>query len=120
MPHNSVEKRRIYRNRHREKLRRTDPEKYRRQRASGNVTRYGISVAEFEEMYRQSDGLCAICRRPETLKQRGRVQRLSIDHCHDTLKVRGLVCKRCNTAIGLLYDDPLRARALAEYLERNQ
>ena len=114
----NAEQQRIYRNRHRAKLKREHPEKYYRQRAADNIKRYGLTVDEFESALVASKGLCAICRRPESVKQKGVLQRLSIDHNHETGKFRGLLCKRCNTAIGQLGDDPLRARALAEYLER--
>jgi hypothetical protein len=46
----------------------------------------------------------------------GKILPLSVDHNHKTGRVRGLLCKRCNVAIGMLDDNPkLLARAL-EYL----
>lgn len=57
---------------------------------------------------------CAICRTPfEQLESRY----LHADHCHKTQTPRGLLCHKCNTAIGLLGDDPDRLRAAADYLE---
>lgn len=41
----------------------------------------------------------------------------SIDHCHKTGKVRGLLCKTCNTGIGHLKDDPNILRSAINYLE---
>jgi hypothetical protein len=41
-----------------------------------------------------------------------------VDHDHKTGKVRGILCHKCNIALGLIGDDPARARALANYLER--
>lgn len=43
--------------------------------------------------------------------------RMAIDHCHETHKVRGLLCMDCNIALGLMKDDPDRLRALAAYAE---
>jgi hypothetical protein len=59
---------------------------------------------------------CAICGCPEA----GRIntRRLFVDHCHKTQKVRGLLCYRCNTLLGLASDDPNRLRRAVEYLER--
>jgi Recombination endonuclease VII. len=112
------EQRRVYQRRHRAKLKRENPQKYYRQRAADNIKRYGLTVDEFEAALIASKGLCAICRRPETIKQKGVLQRLSIDHNHETGKFRGLLCKRCNTAVGQIKDDPLVARSMADYLER--
>lgn len=43
---------------------------------------------------------------------------LNIDHCHLTKNVRGVLCRPCNLALGLLKDDPKRIRNLALYIER--
>lgn len=60
---------------------------------------YGISLETFNEMYKKQDGSCAICKsKPD--------YRLCIDHRHDTGKVRGLLCRTCNKAIGQLGDTP--------------
>lgn len=54
------------------------------------------------------DGKCAICRRETSL---------CVDHCHATLTIRGMLCGRCNRAIGLLDDEPELLRVAAKYLE---
>jgi hypothetical protein len=90
---------------------RADKLKYRLQR------RYGLSVQEFERMLAQQNGVCAICREPESKKRNG-VFALSVDHCHLTGRVRALLCGRCNSAIGYLRESPLLARAAATYLEQ--
>lgn len=48
----------------------------------------------------------------------GRNNRLAVDHCHDTGHIRGLLCSRCNTAIGLMCDDTDRLANAIEYLKR--
>jgi len=71
---------------------------------------YGITIAQYDAMLARQGGVCAICR-----KHRGKT--LCVDHCHVTGKVRGLLCRKCNAAIGFFEDDPRIARAGAAYLE---
>lgn len=73
---------------------------------------FGISKADYELILARQAGVCAICEKPES---EGRS--LAVDHDHATGVIRGLLCRKCNTAIGQLGDsaDALR-RALA-YLE---
>jgi len=83
--------------------------------------RYGLNKGDYEKMLAAQNFKCAICGADETcLTPRGKPQRLHIDHCHTTKKVRGILCFTCNTAIGGLRDSPELARAAAEYLEKFQ
>lgn len=63
-------------------------------------------------------GNCTICGSTETVTRSGRIRRPSIDHCHRTGVIRGVLCSRCNAGLGMFEDDPGRLRAAAEYLER--
>jgi hypothetical protein len=45
---------------------------------------------------------------------------VGIDHCHNGGGNRGLLCRKCNLALGYMDDDPARLRALADYLDRYQ
>lgn len=72
---------------------------------------YGITVADYNRMFEKQGGVCAICKKPESARgNHGTARELAVDHCHDTGKVRGLLCTGCNTAIGKLRvsDDTLR------------
>lgn len=62
---------------------------------------YGLSVEQYEAMYRAQNGVCAIC---SGVNVNGR--RLAVDHCHKTGAIRGLLCSNCNFAIGLTKDNP--------------
>src|SRR5688500_5862611 len=42
-----------------------------------------------------------------------------IDHCHVSGRVRGFLCSRCNTGLGMFLDDPVLMRAAAEYVEKH-
>ena len=75
------------------------------------LLRYGEAGVEIERRRRAGDP-CDVCGR--------RIEPMSIDHCHDSNVVRGLLCKPCNFALGMVDDDPTRLRALADYLERHQ
>lgn len=75
---------------------------------------YGIRQDEFDALLARQDGKCAVCGGGPN----GPGTRLHIDHCHTSNRIRGLLCAKCNTAVGLLGDDPKRADALAAYLRR--
>lgn len=61
---------------------------------------------------------CEICGAPETARSKlGDIRALNFDHCHTTGAFRGWLCSRCNTAVGLLGDNPSLAISLAEYLK---
>jgi hypothetical protein len=71
---------------------------------------YGLSIEGYNALLAQQGGACAICRKhPE--------QRLCVDHCHVTRKVRRLLCRRCNLGIGYFGDDPRLLRRAVAYLE---
>jgi hypothetical protein len=70
---------------------------------------YGISLEDYDVMFERQGGACAICKRTGVT--------LCVDHCHLTGEVRGLLCIRCNSAIGFCSDDPAVLLAAAEYLQ---
>ena len=71
---------------------------------------YGITLVQYQEMVTQQDGVCAICQRPDK-------RALSVDHCHKTGEVRGLLCGACNRALGMLEDKIESVDRLALYLK---
>lgn len=76
------------------------------QRVPNAVAREAYAI-----MMEDQQGLCAICKRPPRAGTG-----LVLDHCHDSGKLRGLLCSSCNLAIGLLQDDPDQLDAAAQYL----
>ena len=78
-------------------------------RDKGLQRRFGITVEDFDEMARQQGFACAICQSVPDV--------LCVDHCHKTNRVRQLLCRNCNLALGYAKDDPETLRAMAEYLE---
>ena len=66
---------------------------------------YGITLEWYGSTLEKQNGTCAICKQSETAVIRGKLLKLAVDHCHDTGKVRGLLCRACNNAIGALSHD---------------
>ena len=77
---------------------------------------YGITKSDYEKMLSRQGGCCAICGGTET---RRASSFFHVDHCHETGVVRGLLCHKCNTAIGMLNDNPDLIRSALEYMEKS-
>lgn len=79
----------------------------------------GMSHREYQSRLASQGGVCAICRRPETQRHHtGGVIRLTKDHDHATGAWRGLLCRRCNMALGLFDDDSELLKAAVFYVEQ--
>jgi hypothetical protein len=74
-------------------------------------SRYGLSMAAVQQMADEQGGVCAICH--------GALEPGHIDHCHQSGKVRGILCQRCNTGLGHVERPGFLPAALA-YLERTK
>ena len=68
---------------------------------------YNITLEQYEDMFKSQNNQCKICGRKETSINHYTKQprALAVDHCHDTLKVRGLLCTDCNTGLGCFLDN---------------
>lgn len=77
---------------------------------------YGLSESEYRELEARANGVCGICKKPPEGDGRG-MRQLHVDHNHTTGKVRALLCKKCNLAVGYLEENAGRARDLAIYLD---
>ena len=64
-------------------------------------------------LYREADGKCGICGAERGMRNH------SLDHCHKTDKLRGILCGKCNLGLGHFNDDINRLRAAIAYLERH-
>ena len=82
---------------------------------AGHLRRkYGLSLRDYDLLVLKQGGVCAICSaKPDGLG-------LRVDHCHETGKVRGLLCGKCNTALGSLGDNEAGIRRALEYLQLAQ
>jgi hypothetical protein len=70
---------------------------------------YGISPADYDALLAKQDGVCAICGKPSE-------ETLCVDHCHATGTIRGLLCRKCNIALGCNEDDPATIITSLAYL----
>lgn len=75
--------------------------------------RYGLSMQQYNEMFEEQNGLCAICSYKFGQKQGD----CYVDHCHTTKIVRGLLCQNCNSAIGYARDNPDILIKASKYVE---
>jgi len=70
--------------------------------------RYNITKKEYEDCLKKQNYTCFSCDSKDNL---------CVDHCHTTNKFRGILCKSCNTALGLLYDNTETLNKLILYLQ---
>ena len=87
-----------------------------RHRAYKIERQYGLTKEQVDAMRESQNGKCAICSDALVQAKKGG---LAIDHCHATGKVRGLLCHRCNTGLGLFRDRPELLIRAAEYVGGN-
>ena len=86
---------------------------------------YGINLEIYQQMLDKQNRVCAICFASENNAGRESTRLngfvvtplFSVDHCHATGKIRGLLCNQCNRAIGMLGDDPVRVERALSYLK---
>lgn len=85
-------------------------------RANERKRKFGIEHLEYAELYKNQNGVCAVCKNPETATRKGVLKSLAVDHDHKTGKIRGLLCSDCNTGIGKLKDSVEVLQSAIRYL----
>lgn len=102
----------------------SDPEYKRRAYSVSHKWRYGITLDEKDAMLAAQGGVCAICNTPDPGKREWCVDH---DHacCPDPARscgkcIRGIICARCNFALGQMDDDVSKLQAAIEYLNRTR
>lgn len=73
---------------------------------------YGISLEEYNNLYLLQGECCAICKK----HQKNFTKNLFVDHCHVTGQVRGLLCHKCNSGLGLFEDSLTYLETAIKYL----
>lgn len=76
---------------------------------------YGITPEQYAQMLELQDGKCLVCGSTGNSESD---TPLAVDHCHDTMRIRGLLCAPCNMGLGHFRDDTSLMRLAIAYLER--
>lgn len=87
------------------------PDRKRKMRDAYYRRSFGITADEFDEMLAQQGGHCAICSRTPD-----QVASMHVDHCHETGRIRGILCINCNQGLGQFFDDAETLERAAAYL----
>jgi hypothetical protein len=106
-----------YRARESKRWREKNPEKAKLfHRQTYYRTRYGIELEQAEAILAKQGHVCGICRKPVTLSGKTGAK---LDHCHESGKVRGVLCHHCNIGLGQFRDDPTILSAAVAYVRRH-
>ena len=83
------------------------------------LSKIGCTPKKYQELYELQNGKCSICKTDVGhVSSDGKKCRLAVDHCHETMKIRGLLCGACNRGMGLLKEHNIQAAL--EYLKQHQ
>jgi hypothetical protein len=88
-------------------------EKNAHKRKAQRLSKYGITLEQYEDMLSKQGHQCAICGHSDTSE---RNTFPLVDHCHKTNEVRGILCIRCNQGLGQFRDDPTLLQRAVDYL----
>lgn len=85
------------------------------------LRRFKLTLEEYEIILKQQNFCCAICKNKEDIihDKTKDIRKLSVDHDHRSKKIRGLLCSRCNSAIGLFKESIEIMEAAILYLKTN-
>jgi hypothetical protein len=78
-----------------------------------NLRKLGMDESDYELLLKAQGGLCALCGEPPLPEEK-----LHVDHCHQTMRIRGLLHGTCNVGLGMFKDRPDLLRKAAAYLEK--
>jgi len=112
-----LEKKRAYARAYQKQYRENNPRAWKNGRLKSS---YGITIDDYEKMYEDQNGLCALCGKRETSTYRGSPRKLAVDHCHETGKVRALLCTNCNTGLGSFFHNRALLRLAMDYIEQSK
>lgn len=85
-----------------------------KERSTRLKNQYNITIQIYKEMLLKQNNCCYICK---TINPGNKMQSFQIDHDHNTGKVRGLLCPKCNRGLGFFNDNVELLRTAALYLD---
>ncbi|MHB1310519.1 MAG: endonuclease VII domain-containing protein [Gemmatimonadaceae bacterium] len=93
-------------------------DKHRASNRKWRLSKVFASVSMYDRLFAEQGGRCAICLSSKSFSGGGDARAFAVDHCHTSLRVRGLLCGNCNRMLGLVADSPETLRRAASYLEK--
>jgi hypothetical protein len=81
---------------------------------------YGVGIEYFDAKLKEQGNVCAGCGRNVKSVWRGKVVQMALDHCHKTGEPRGVLCIKCNRALGLLEESVETMKRLVDYVNKYQ
>lgn len=87
-------------------------------RRARTLAKHGLTENDYQELLDKQKGHCAIC--PSTISNHNMTDLLLVDHCHETGKVRGLLCHNCNALLGHAKDNHHRLIAATFYIHKHK
>jgi len=91
-----------------------NPPKQPREFKGSYFAKYGITINQYNQLFLNQNGCCKICNKHQAEFK----QKLSVDHCHKTGRVRGLLCRHCNFGLGFAKDDISILENMIKYLKQ--
>jgi hypothetical protein len=79
---------------------------------------YGMSEDDYNNLLEKQNGVCGICGTDKSWNNK--TSHFYVDHCHDTGKIRGLLCNGCNSGLGHFKDSEIALEAAIRYLEKTK
>jgi hypothetical protein len=83
------------------------------------LCKYGLTLEQYSEMLAKQGGCCAICGLPERARNQHGQLSLSVDHSHTSGRVRGLLCRSCNTILGMAKENAGVLERAIDYIVRD-
>ena len=82
-----------------------------------DLKKYGLTLEQYDSMLKSQNYACKICKEGSTKHPKYKDGSFSVDHCHQTGKVRGLLCTRCNLVLGKVADSIWILKSAIDYLK---
>lgn len=90
-------------------------EMYIRNKRNNLMSKFGLTLEDYNEMFDKQNGCCAICGTHQAELTRS----LAVDHSHENGHIRGLLCQPCNTALGKFKDSIEMLDKASQYLKEH-
>lgn len=97
----------------------TNDERRNKRKKEAIKNSHGIDIQEYNNMQIKQNNKCLICGKEESMKLHSNIKFLCVNHCHDSGKIRGLLCNSCNVGLGCFKDNIELIEKALDYLKNN-